>query len=271
MNGFDIKNKLDSLLYVGFNFLSDIRFFLNFNKNDIVRKNVSFKNRFSGERCFILGTGPSLRLLTSDQIENLKGEYLFGVNSFYKADKFKILKPSFYALTDTKYLDVSSGEFSKVFKSYKEEPPVLITDYRSKAVLDDSLSFKGTVFLYQKNYPISNMRLDLSGNSSITMNVVGTCIQSAIYMGFKEIYLLGCDYSAFCNLGEGHCYDDAAELSDLKESSYNLAFYLKYYHLTTVFHYLLRKEADKVGVRVINVTESSLLDAYPKKSIKEVI
>jgi len=87
-------------------------------------------------------------------------------------------------------------------------------------------------------------------------------------MGFKEIYLLGCDYNLFCSKGASHCYDDEKELADLP--TYNLAFYLKYYHLTTEFHYMIREEAKSRGVDVINLTEESLLDAYPKKSIESV-
>jgi hypothetical protein len=91
------------------------------------------------------------------------------------------------------------------------------------------------------------------------MNVVSYSILAAIYMGFKKINLLGCDYNAFCTAGVGHAYDDKSELSG---STYNLGFYLKYYHLTTEFHYLIAQLAKERGVEVVNMTPGSLLDAY---------
>ena len=80
-------------------------------------------------------------------------------------------------------------------------------------------------------------------------------------MGFKNIYLLGCDYNAFCTAGKGHAYDDKSELA---QTDYNLAFYLKFYWITTEVHYLIAKLAKKRGVNIINLTPGSLLDAYPR-------
>ena len=102
----------------------------------------------------------------------------------------------------------------------------------------------------------------------IGMNVVATSILSAIYFGVKDIYLIGADYNAFCSQGKGHAYDDDDELS---QSDYNLAFYLKFYAIGTEFHYLIAKYAKKRGVRIINLNPDSLLDAYPKIPLNEIL
>lgn len=271
MSKFDLKDRFDETLYKGFNFLSDVIYFFNKRKLSFVANNEDLKDKHRGERCFILGTGPSLNLISKECVKKLLSEFTFGVNSLYKAEVFRDVYPEYYALVDTKYLTISSDEYGKVLDRYRDKKPIIITDYRAKKILDNLGCSSNSIFIYQKNYPVKYMRCDLSKNSSITMNVVGTCIQAAMHMGFKEIYLLGCDYNAFCNLGYGHCYDDKKELALLKQPNYNLAFYLKFYHLTTEFHYLLKKEADNRGVSIINLTESSLLDAYPKSKLSNVI
>jgi hypothetical protein len=105
----------------------------------------------------------------------------------------------------------------------------------------------------------------LNGNIFAAMNVVSFSILAAMFMGFKKINLLGCDYNAFCTNGKGHAYDDKSELGQFK---YNLAFYLRFYWITTEIHYLIAKLAKRNGVEVINMSEGSLLDAYPKATLE---
>lgn len=72
MSKFDIKDKLDSFIYSAYNILSEIVFGLDVESKNIVRRNAAFKNIHAGERCFVLGTGPSLRTLTGDQDREAK-------------------------------------------------------------------------------------------------------------------------------------------------------------------------------------------------------
>jgi hypothetical protein len=269
MSFFDIKKKLDNYAYSFFNVMSDVVFLLSFSKRKKLKKNSIYKDKHFGERCFIVGTGPSILEVEPNYLDALDGEVVFAVNSFYKSKCLDGIVPSYYALLDNNYYGVSKGEFNRILDKYKESPPVFIADLRAESLLRYRLKSENNIFIYAKNYPLKFVRCDLTGNISASMNVVSFCVQAAMYMGFKEIYLLGCDYNAFCSYGGGHCYDDEEELSELP--SYNLAFYLKYYYLTTEFHYIIRRTAKNNNVGVFNITDGSLLDAYPRKSISEVI
>lgn len=262
MSKFIIKDKIDKSLYTCFNLFSDIFFNLNLNSKSIIKDNEKFKNAYEGERCFILGTGPSLANISLRDIELLSKEKTFAVNSFYKASQFDLINPMFYCLMDNLYWGVSSGVFGEISEKYNNSNPIFITDIRAKSFIPESLQ---SIFLYAKHYPTRDMRFDISKNLSITMNVVSFAILAAIYMGFKEIYLLGCDYNLFCSRQKNHCYDDHEEHTKLP--TYNLGFYLKYYHLTTEFHYLIAKLSKKSNIKILNITENSLLDAYPLGSI----
>ena len=178
----------------------------------------------------------------------------------YKSSRLKCVVPNYYALLDNNYWGQSSDSFLEIKNKYKEASPIFITDLRAKEIASKNGE---AIYVYAKNYPSKSMRFDLKGNISATMNVVGTSILTALYMGFTEIYLLGCDYNLFCESTGAHCYDDADEISTLP--TYNLAFYLKYYALTTEFHYLIASTARQMGVKIINISNKSLLDAYPRK------
>ncbi len=268
MDKFKIKKYLDDCVFVAYNVVAKLVFLASYKIRNVVKGNLVYKNKHKGERCFILGTGPSLGELSDRQIAQLGGEYTFGLNSLYKSDVGKALRPAYYALVDNNYWECLQSTYADVVSLYKEAPPVFITDPRAKRIVEEIQQDVSAIYVYAKKYPVGQVSFELDKDIYGLMNVVSVCIVSAMYMGFKEIYLLGCDYNAFCNFGHGHCYDDEKEM---EEVSYNLAFYLKYYHITTEFHYLIAKLAKKHGVSVVNLTDVSLLDAYPRRPVSSVI
>lgn len=273
MNKFKIKNSLDNVIYRAYNYLSNILFFFDFEARRILKKNVAFRDIHKNERCFILGTGPSLALLTEYQLDKLKSEVLFGVNSFYKTGHASVLQPKYYVLMDDLYWKELGGVFREVANKFAVNPPTFITDQRARGVIDGLQLADPQVFVYAKKYPTKEMSDDITKNIYATMNVVSSSIIVALYMGFKEIYLLGCDYNYFGGTG-GHCYDDKDELDGKKDYdgfAKNLAFYLRFYWITTEFHYLIAKLAKAKGVKVVNLTPTSLLDAYPRISVSDVL
>ncbi|MDI1304838.1 MAG: DUF115 domain-containing protein [bacterium] len=268
MNKFAIKDCIDKIIYRTYNMVADLLFSIDFDVKKLVGKNSAFKNVHAGERCFILGTGPSLNDLNGYQIEKLRSEIVFGVNSLYKSSVTSDLNPKYYTLIDNVYWETLSSVFQEIGDRYKLNPPIFLTDPRARKLISELQLKQQTIYIQAKKYPTYKMSSEITENIFGAMNVISYSILVAIYMGFHEIYLLGCDYNAFCGLGSGHCYDDKEEM---KSVSYDLAFYLKYYHLTTEFHYLIAKLAAEKGVKIINLTKVSLLDAYPRHDASVVL
>ena len=268
MSKFDIKDKFDALLYSAYNAYSSVRFFFSGETRRILKSNLKYKDIHAGEQCFILGTGPSLKKLTEAQVKFLSSEFIFGTNSSYKVDTVSLITPKYYALMDNLYWEEWSDTFSHVATRYKNDPPIFITDIRAKELTKQASSIGQHIYVHSKKFPITKMSDQLHENIFGAMNVVSFSILVAMYMGFKKIYLLGCDYNSFCAKGYGHAYDDKSEVS---QSNYNLAFYLKFYHITTEFHYLIEKLARSKNIEIINITPDSLLDAYRSQSAEDVL
>ncbi|MEY4751130.1 MAG: hypothetical protein RIQ60_3344 [Pseudomonadota bacterium] len=267
MSLFHLKDKLDHNVISAFNIASDVAFFAQPSLRRTIGENKHFHNTHQDQDCFIFGTGPSLAQLSLEDILFLKSKTLIAVNSFYKAKILDELTPKYYCLLDNNFWGVASYTFREVFEKYSNTPPIFITDIRASHIVMN-LGIRKLISIYSKHYPLKSIRTDISSNLSITMNVISTAILCAIYMGFKRIYLLGCDYNLFCSRIGTHCYDDTDEIEELPK--YNLAFYLKYYHLTTEFHYLIRKYAKQNNIDIVNLTPESLLDAYPMNTIGNV-
>lgn len=268
MSKFDIKDNLDTALFKIYNVFADITFNLNNSKKKLIKKNIVYKNKHSSEKCFILGTGPSLTTLTSSQLDVLNGEILFGTNSLYKAEIGAKIFPKYYSLLDNLYWTERSDTFHDVVRHYKDKPPIFITDHRAISLANSANKSDKNIAIHSSKYPACKMSEQLDTNIFGAMNVVSYSILAAIYMGFEKIYLLGCDYNAFCSFGRGHAYDDTSEL---KTVDYNLAFYLRFYWITTEFHYLISKLAKSKGIVIENLSAGSLLDAYPRRNLSAII
>lgn len=268
MSKFDIKDGIDKILYRTYNLYAELLFHLNPSVKRTIKSNLVYKNKHEGKRCFILGTAPSLNSLNQSQVAALAQEIVFGVNSLYKAEVVSAIIPKYYVLLDNLYWEQWDHTFDEVANKYKKDTPTFITDLRAKKFAEQASPDKQHICVYAKKYPVTLMSEQLDKNIYGAMNVVSFSILAAMYMGFKEIYLLGCDYNAFCSAGKGHAYDDESEQN---VAGYNLAFYLKFYWITTEFHYLIAKLAKKKAISVINLTPNSLLDAYPRRQIELVL
>lgn len=268
MSKFDIKDKVDRAIYSSYNLASDLLFFLKFRAKQVLKENLLYKDKHKGERCFILGTGPSLNSLSDCQVDALHREIVFGANSLYKAEVVSTVVPKYYALLDNLYWTQWSHTFAEIMERYRTNPPIFITDLRATDLAKKANPLGRHIYVHSKKYPVKEMSAELDTNIYGAMNVISYSILAAIYMGFKEVYLLGCDYNAFCTAGKGHAYNDKSEVN---QSNYNLGFYLKFYWITTEFHYLIAKLAREKGVAVVNLTPGTLLDAYDRRPIGDFL
>lgn len=157
---------------------------------------LDLKEKHIGERCFVIATGPSL---TIDDLEILKDEVTFSMNSIlYSFDKTK-WRPSYYMIQDEYVYD----SLKDIIKN-KNMNEICISENVEKLCGN---TLKHRVFplhyldhkIYHKN---GYGEIKFSKNCYATVyddySIVFSILQFACYMGFKEIYLLGCD----CNYNQ---------------------------------------------------------------------
>ena len=148
----------------------------------------SYKNKHKGDRCFIIGNGPSLNNL---DLTVLKDEYTFGVNAIYLNRERMGFYPTYHVVEDTLVAEDRSEELLDFKGSTK------FVGNHLKYCLGSGSDFiwLNIMFDYSqyRNFP------KFSKNALRRLWVGGTvsylCMQLAYYMGFKEIYLVGFDHS----------------------------------------------------------------------------
>lgn len=148
-------------------------------------KLASLKDKYKGERIFIIGNGPSLNKTDLKKLEN---EYTFATNRFFLMYEKINWKPTFYTCVDRRVVcDIFSeingltGSlffFDETFRGlYREGGDVFFFNQRLRAgdELEKKFSFDIPTVLYNGN------------------TVLYYAYQLAHYMGFSEVYLIGCD------------------------------------------------------------------------------
>jgi uncharacterized Rossmann fold enzyme len=149
---------------------------------------LQFKGKHKGERCFIIGNGPSL---SASDLDRLKNEVTFAANRIYLMYNKTAWRPSYYALVDRLALIDSYHEIAKVINCP--------SFYAANAIFNvDNFNLTDFYFFYPdfNFYWKPNKKASFS-EEPFVMQTGGTvtyiCLQLAAYMGFSEIYLLGVD------------------------------------------------------------------------------
>lgn len=205
-----------------------------------------FKNIHMGKRCFIVATGSSLRMDDLDTLYN-NGEICFSVNRIYKAfDKTK-WRPDYYVIVDP-HIDIDE---------------LLRMDVQTKFIADciaySGDKHYGNIYrwhhikkMYDSGLPDFSDDFARGGYWGHTI-VYDGALQLAVYMGFKEIYLLGTDCTVSPDGITPHFVPDYSEFS----SGLALDKIMPAYQVA-------KQYADSHGIKIFNATRGGNLEVFPR-------
>ena len=214
----------------------------------------SLKDGHKGKRCFIVATGPSV---TYDDLEclNKNQEFCISMNSIFTCFPNTKWRPECYVLLDADGVLVWKDEFHKL----KDVPYKFIADCHPYF---DYASLEDIWFVYHSildDFSIKNMLFsdDFSRKVYNGSTVTYVCIQLAVYLGFKEIYLLGVDYNYSPNT-KNH-FTDQREPDDVFDgiNGQNRIQDISY----TAFQ-KAKEYASEHGIKIINATKKTQLDVF---------
>lgn len=218
-----------------------------------------YHNKFKGKRCFIVATGPSL---TYDDLELIKDEYTFSMNSIVMGFEKSNWRPTFYGIQD-----------EYVYEKVKDD---LLKSKLNHVFVGDKIARLYSILPNWKVFYVDklNQRIEtdfhnhyytkFSGNFAYKAydgyTIAYSLIQLAVYMGFSEIYLLGCD----CNYEKGkqqhfieHGHIDSS-VDTLPQRMF-------------VAYEVAREYADKNGIKIYNATRGGMLEVFPRVKLEEVV
>lgn len=251
-------------------------------------ENSKFKNVHHGKRCFILATGPSIK---NQDLRQLQSELCIAVSQFFLHKHIKIISPKYHILAPSHHpfnFDDVNKIFDGLMQSYADNvtcflgyTPYIYSTYRflekypqyknnNQYFIDYSMSQS----LDESNYCNNEIwRIDEKPFSIRT--VIYSAIQIAIYMGCKEIYLIGCDHDYLndpSRVTNHHFYKEEDGISDAEHlSSFTTERWFEEYYFRWKQYRLIREYAQQQGCNIFNATEGGMLDVFPRVKLVNVV
>lgn len=232
-------------------------------------------NIHQGQRCFIIGNGPSL---TPDDLDRIKDEYSFAANRiFYIFDSTK-WRPSYYVSTDNNVIpfdidNIKAKISCTKFISYKAK-------MFGRSHLDNIIYIcaNGKFRINPYDPEADTLSEDPSKYVTKVHTVTVTSIELAIYMGFKEIYLLGVDHNYTKKVDRnGKIYRDPTVKSSyfkgMRDSQGKLGDGVSYQNVVSMnnSYELAKRFAEKHGVKICNATRGGKLELFERVDFDELM
>jgi len=174
-----------------------------------INKLQHLKNKHKGERCIIIGNGPSLN---QTDFNLLKEQTTFGVNGIFYADDRLPQPLSYYVVEDTKVFEENTEAILEYGRGCGEI--ILPTLYKENVPNPDEVTFfrmNGGFYRKQDpNFCRPRFSTDAAEVLYCGQSVTYINLQLAYWMGFTEVALIGMDFSYTLPPGtvvKGHLYE----------------------------------------------------------------
>ncbi|MCH4191449.1 MAG: DUF115 domain-containing protein [Butyrivibrio sp.] len=247
------------------------------NKNEIIFYSFSYlkryqypklkilmENYFSIKRCFIVATGPSLKISDLDAI-NINHEISFGMNRSYLAFEKTEWRPDFYVVTDGEVMEQNAKELIKLdvrYKLFSDESPLFWSENRG-LIEEQNNIYKYHVIRDETVWEEPEISDNIENGIYWGGSVVYDCLQMAFSLGFREIYLIGTD----CNI-EGSARNDSNHFIKGYYGT-NIKNHSDFTHLFAAYR-RAHKYAEEHGIKIYNATRGGMLEEFPRVDFDEV-
>jgi hypothetical protein len=222
---------------------------------------VKHFNKHLGQRCFVIATGPSLN---ATNLSILSKEICFGVNNLYESlGKIKV-KCRYYAISDPFEWNKIGERVSKIQGTTVFSTQGYGGDHYIK------LQTLRSGMMWYGNFSKDIVDGVYAGGNVVTSIV----LQVTYYMGFKEVYLLGCD----CNYDSDVTkrYFDGKLMSN-EEESWIKKFdpinpqFTNDWSRSFASYEVAKKMYESVGRKIVNCTVGGKLEVFERRKLEAVM
>ncbi len=219
---------------------------------------LAFKDTKRGEKCFIIGTGPSL---TAEDLDVLKANNIdtFGTHRIFTTFKKTDWRPTYYVAQDYPLIENISEEIKDIDCKNKFLPAAFIDIFGNKEEYN---------YFVLREYADSKKKIHFSKKADKYLfqgfTVAYASIQLACFMGYSKIYLLGVDhnYSAYMDKDGNVVSDDKIKDYFGNENYENIA--LPRLDDSTRGYLRAKIYADENNIKIFNATRGGKLEVFER-------
>jgi hypothetical protein len=258
---------------------------------------TSFTSKHRGERCWLMGNGPSLNEMELDLLEP---ETVFASNSIFLLFPRISWRPRYYSCVDTRVLPDIALSVSGMLEAHRNMdgffPMNLALHDGSGQVIETSsllarlpnIHYFAQIGSDTSDLPDGAFTLGFAAPLRAPKTVTITLLQLAVGMGYSEIFLIGCDteYSIprsvrqsgpnVCAAKEEKLLLTSTQNDDPNHFSRDYFGRGRKWHHPKVhdmqWHYAQAKSVlDSAGIAVFNATVGGQLEVFPRVDYRAVL
>ncbi len=246
-------------------------------RRESIARLAALKDRYCGQRCFVIGNGPSLR---RTDVSKLRGEYTFGMNRVYLAFEEWGFRTTFLVsvndlvieqcLDDFLALDIPrffSWRARRFFPSslpHTRTPGTGTPDTETPAT--ETPPSRSPIFLYT-TYDAPTFARDARFRLWEGATVTYVCLQLAFHMGFEQVVLIGVDHS-FTTKGEANktvvSGGDDPDHFDPRYFGKGFRWQLPDLETSEMAYRMARRAYERAGREILDATIGGKLTVFPK-------
>ncbi len=241
----------------------------------------SLRGNEKGKRCFIVGTGSSIK---EQDLTLLKDEIAIGVGGLFMHKDIEIFKPKYYVLSPvfTYHKEYSSESsfinwLSAMEQTLDKNTIYFLSDL-DKPYLEKYSLFKDKKIVFKTYVPHNEedkiTDIDLTKFPNI-WSVSESAIQIALYLGFEEIFLLGFDHDWFNGNfvhfnGEEYLKYFDSNMKQVARNKVGVDSELQMRRHAFIFNKYKKLYDLKQNIYNANHDENSYVDTFPKIEYKKL-
>lgn len=237
----------------------------------VLKRNRGLRGRHAGSRCFILATGPSIR---TQDLKLLKNEFCISVSNFFVHPDYAGIKPAYHCIAPY-HLPITEEGWCAWIKEAAEKTGDATLFFglsdlkRSQSA--GAFSGRSVHYLYCGGAPLflTKHGVDLTKQIVGPASVPVMALQVALYMGFKRVYLLGCDHDWVLHLNQSaHFYEEKEHV--LVKDGYNewtnFDYEIQFAQQADLWrqYKIMKLIAEFYSAEIFNATPGGLLDVFPR-------
>lgn len=247
----------------------------------------------SGLPLVVLGNGPSLAVTMKECGPQLAAFPLLAVNFAAIAPEFSELAPEYYVLADPHFFEEPpSGNVTRLMEALSAVDWAMTLFVPARQLREASRLTSGNSHITIASFNpvgvegfrwLENAAFRSGRGMPRPRNVLIPALMIAISLGYKEIYVAGADHSWMKTLEvtedntvvtvQPHFYAEAADEKARITSVYkNIRLHevIHSFYIAFRSYFTIERYARSRGVRIVNVTPGSYIDAFERASLAAV-
>jgi hypothetical protein len=241
-------------------------------------RNAQLRQRHAGQQCFILGNGPSLR---QQDLSPLRDQILMTCNQGYLFAEAAGLRATYHAIIDPIFLSSTYAPCLDELAQSSRRGTCLLTTIeiadalRVRGAEQDLFEIHQFLISDEATPPIDRLADPTEAQLGF-LSVIHMAIATAMFMGFKDIVLLGCDMDFFVDPEKPmrHSYEErfgedsktASQLFGWDQVDL-MAWCLREFRGFDA----LRKTAEVHGIQIVNAGVGGALNVYVRRALPDVL